>query len=43
MAEKRSRPDMPVWGNSFHMHDVGPSPASRVEALTDYIKSLQVK
>jgi mono/diheme cytochrome c family protein len=35
--------DMPVWGNSFQMRDVGPSPASRIEALTDYIKSLQVK
>lgn len=35
--------DMPVWGNSFRMRDVGPSPASRIEALTDYIKDIQVK
>lgn len=33
--------DMPVWGNSFRMRDVGPSPAARIEALTDYIRSMQ--
>lgn len=35
--------DMPVWGNSFRLRDAGPTPASRVKALTEYIKSIQVK
>lgn len=35
--------EMPVWGNSFRLRDAGPSPASRIKALTEYIKSIQVK
>jgi hypothetical protein len=35
--------EMPVWGNSFRLRDAGPSPASRIKALIDYLKSIQVK
>jgi mono/diheme cytochrome c family protein len=35
--------EMPVWGNSFRLRDAGPSPASRIKALTEYLKSIQVK
>jgi mono/diheme cytochrome c family protein len=34
---------MPVWGNSFRLRDAGPTAASRIRALTEYLDRLQEK
>jgi hypothetical protein len=33
--------EMPVWGNSFRLHDTGPTASSRIKALTEYLNRLQ--
>ena len=33
--------DMPVWGNSFRLRDAGPTPASRIQGLAEYLERLQ--
>jgi mono/diheme cytochrome c family protein len=35
--------EMPVWGNSFRLRDAGPTVASRIKALTEYLDRLQEK
>jgi mono/diheme cytochrome c family protein len=35
--------EMPVWGNSFRLRDAGPTAASRIRALTEYLDRLQEK
>ena len=33
--------EMPVWGNSFRLHDTGPTAASRIKRLAEYLELLQ--
>ena len=35
--------EMPVWGNSFRLHDTGPTAASRIKRLAEYLELLQEK
>jgi mono/diheme cytochrome c family protein len=35
--------EMPVWGNSFRLHDTESSAPSRIKALTEYLYRLQDK
>ncbi len=35
--------EMPVWGNSFRLHDTDPPARSRILAITEYLYRLQDK